>query len=258
MIYYINCKDKEKISKALKLCGNSADIYSCRILCLIESYKDYDGMISLWIQYDQNNYPTAVIIKYGSDITLSFGENADIDEIREFIALVGASSVLSRIKLFDGSESGIIMRLAGKKTDNRRNNNPDVDFSPDLSAVHKLLRVCSGKGFQCPSYEDFILDTSHKLRHGCAECCAVMSGDELLSYAMTAAMTDKSAIIGAVCTRPEYRGNGYGSVCVTYLIDRLGNKEIFIMREREENESFYKKLGFENCGEFYIYRPSDL
>ncbi len=257
MIYYIDCKDKEKISRALKLCGDSADIYSCRILCLIESYKDYDGLISLWIQYGENNYPTAVLIKYCGDMTAVLGENADVDEIREFIALVGASSVLSEEKLFDGSESGIIMRLAGKSSDNYRSNNPDVDFSPDLSAVHKLLTVCSSKSFECPLYEDFILDTSHKLRHGCAECCAVMSGDELLSYAMTAAMTDKSAVIGAVCTRPGYRENGYGSVCVTSLIDRLGNREIFIMREIKENESFYKGLGFENCGEFYIYRPSD-
>lgn len=258
MIYYIDCKDKEKIGKALGLCSDSADICSCRISCLIKSYGDYDGFISLWIQYNENNFPTAVIIKYGGDVTVSLGENANFDEIREFIALVGMSSVLSMKKMFGGSESGVIMKSGDRIFGDCCNNNPNVVFSPELSSVHKLLRVCGSNSFECPPYEEFILDTSHKLRHDCAYCCAVMSGNEVISYAMTVAVTDESAIIGAVCTHPELRKRGYGSLCVSSLISRLGNREVFIMRAWEENEGFYRKLGFENCGEFYIYRPSNL
>ncbi len=258
MIYYTDCKDKGKIIEALNLCNGLNGVCHCRISSLMNSYGDYEGLVSLWIQCDKNNYPTAVIIKYGGDMTVSIGENADTCEIGEFIMLVGAASVLSERKLFDSSERGIIMQLAKKKVVDNCNNNLAVNFSPNLSAVYKLLESCNGKGFESPSYEDFILDTSHKIRHSCAECCAIECDNTVISYAMTAAVTDESAVIGAVCTQPKYRGQGYGSVCVRSLIDRLGNRKILIMRASGENESFYKGLGFENCGEFYIYRQSDM
>lgn len=254
MINFIDCKDKEKIKKALNSCCDSENIFSCRILCLVNSYGDYNELISIWIQYDENNHSTAVIIKYGGDMTVSLGEKADIIEIREFIALVGSTSVLSEKELFYGSESGVIMKLCERNSCNYQSSDLSVDFSPDLSEVHELLHICNSESFECPSYEDFILDTSHKLRHNCAYCCSVISCEKIVSYAMTSAMTDKSAVIGAVCTRQEYRGNGYGTLCVNSLISRLLEREIFLMRAMGENESFYKNLGFKNYGKFYIYR----
>ncbi len=255
MIYYADCGDKEKISVISALCSECADICSCRILFLINGYGNYSGLISLWVQYDKENVPAAVLVKYGGDMTVWLGENADVDEIAEFVNIVGASSVLSVGKLFENSECGFVMKLEREKIIDCRIGNCTADFSPDLSSVHKLLEMCGGKGFESPSYEDFILDTSHNLRHSCADCCAVMSGDTLVSYAMTTAMTDNSAIIGAVCTHPEYRKLGYGSLSISLLINRLGKRNIFIMTAGKENEFFYKRLGFCNYGEFYIYRP---
>lgn len=250
MICYTSCDDKIHMPMIAALC-NMGGICACRIQCLIESYGRYENLLQLWVQYDGVNNPTAAAAKYGADMTVLLTDKADIAEIREFVGAVCAASVTSERQIFDGSESGIVMRLYGKSYWQYPGKGISIDFSPELNAVHKLLEQCRGESFVCPSYEDFILDTSHKLRHGCACCCAVIHDGIPISYAMTAAMTDSSAIIGAVCTHPDFRKQGYGSLCVGSLIEKLDGREILLMRANGENEKFYQKLGFENSGKFY-------
>ena len=246
MICFVSPKDTGILKSVGELCSG---VCGCRILCLLESYGRYDNLVELWMQYNDAGEKTAVLLKYSGDMTVSVSDNADISELREFISAVGAVSVQSEIPLTKDFSEAVIMLLKSRR---------DFDIKifaeqhPLPEAVYSLMKQCSGEGFSIPLYEDFLLDFSHRMRHGTALCRAVMHDKTAVSFAMTTALSESSAVIGSVCTLTEYRHSGIGTACVNSLIDGLGDRNVYVVRHPQKNEQFYRKMGFENHGTLYI------
>ena len=232
------------------------NIYSCRIECLLRSYGLKYDFCAFHIQTDINGNVTSAAAKYYSDMTVCLTENSDTDELSEFIMFSGFSSLLCSKALPFGvpSESGIIMELKRDVPEKILSEGMKHTFSPDLKAVWELLKSCEDKDFAVPQYEDFLLDMSHKLRHGTAHCAAVCKGEKIVSAAMTVSESESCALIGAVATDKSFRRMGIGSSCVSELCRGLKDKKIFIMRDQNKNESFYSGLGFENKEKYYLYK----
>ncbi len=249
MIYYADKNEKKHISAIKALCSESS-VTACRIKSLYESYGQY-GLAQFWVQYDSDGKAVSTLSRYGGDMTIYLTENSDTEELKDFITVVGAASVTSEKLIYESSKSGVIMRLTDRKKLKFCNTDTEYEFAPSLPEVYRLLKQCKGDGFAVPEYEDFLLDTSHRLRHSTALCCAVVRNNEPLAFAMTAALSEKTAVIGAVCTHPDHRRTGLGAECVSKLIQQLNGREILIMREQNRNEQFYNSLGFENEGKFY-------
>lgn len=232
------------------------NIYACRISCLLKSYGLNYDFASFHIQTDDSGNVTAAFGKYYSDMTLCLTENSDTGELSEFISFSGFSSLLcgKTLPIVNTYESGTVMELKVSATEQILPQGTVFDFSPPLKDLWTLLKSCEGEDFAVPEYEDFLIDTSHKLRHDTAHCIAAKSGKQFISAAMTVAESDYCAVIGAVATDKNFRKCGSGSACVAELCGRLRNKTVFIMRDENKNEKFYASLGFENTGKFYIYR----
>ncbi|MBQ8132885.1 MAG: GNAT family N-acetyltransferase [Clostridia bacterium] len=248
MIYYADKNEKKHISALKALCSESS-VTACRIKSLYESYGQY-GLAQFWVQYDSDGKAVSALSRYGGDMTVYLTENSDMEELKDFITVVGAASVTSEKPVYERSKSSVIMRLTDREKLKWYSTDISFDFTPSLSEIYRLLKQCEGDGFAVPEYEDFLLDTSHRLRHGTALCCAVVKNGKPLAFAMTA-LSDNTAVIGAVCTHPDYRRTGLGAECVSKLIQQLNGREILIMREQNRNEQFYNSLGFENEGKFY-------
>lgn len=61
--------------------------------------------------------------------------------------------------------------------------------------------------------------------------------------------------IGRLCVLPEYRGKGYADFLVRMLLDKafqMGASEVYV-DARLSAVGFYKKIGFEECGEIKNY-----
>ncbi len=245
MIFYI---DSGKIEDLLKLvCAEN--IYTCKIACLLESYGLQYDFAEFWIQYE-NDMPVTAISKFYGDMTVYATAQTDFDELKEFLEMTGFTSVLCEKEIFKDSYSGIIMEKISANTD------VTAEINPDLNEVYRLLESCKSDKFEVPGCEDFILDMSHKIRHNTALCVGIREGEKLIATAMTVAQSKTCAIIGAVATDKNYRHSGYGSQCVNALCHLLNGRKIFIMRDESENECFYKSMGFENKGKFYIKKMS--
>ncbi len=254
MIAYIDSHDGNSLKSVEKLCS-AGGVCACRIMCLINSYSVYDGLLQLWLQYDGSMAPTSVILKYAADMTVLASNGTDISELKEFILAVGAASISSEIEIFEGSREDVIMRLGEKKQIDKNDSENTFVFDNEvfLSEAYMLLKSCETEKFICPSEADFMLDTSHKIRHDQAHCCELMIKEKPAAFVMTAALTDECAVIGAVCTDPRYRNKGFGSTCIRRLIELLGSRDIYIVRAVLEHEAFYRSLGFENTGKYYTY-----
>lgn len=57
----------------------------------------------------------------------------------------------------------------------------------------------------------------------------------------------------SVSTVPEFRRMGYGSALVSAMICDIKGK-VYLMRDKNKNEKFYKKLGFENISYWRMYK----
>lgn len=253
MISYV---DKTCLLQLQDFLAEQKDIYSCRTACLIKSYGLNYDFLSFHIQCDKTGAVTAAVGKYYSDMTVSLTKKSDFDELSEFISFSGASSILCAkpLPMRSSTETGMIMELKHAVSGKPLPQSMNFCTSPDLRAVWELLKSCEGSGFAVPEYEDFLLDMSHKLRHDTAHCIAVMWGEKTVSAAMTVAESDNCAVIGAVASDKGLRRSGLGSACMTALCSELKDKKIFIMRELNANESFYKGLGFENTEKFYLHK----
>ena len=245
MIYYI---DNTRLSDLQTLIYEK-NIYACKIACLLESYGLKYDFAEFWIQYE-NDMPVTAISKFYGDMTVYATDKTDFDELKEFFMITGFSSVLCEKEIFPDSYSGIVMEKISENADVK------AEVNPNLSEVYRLLESCKSDNFEVPSYKDFILDMSHKIRHETALCVGVREGEKLVATAMTVAQSETCAIIGAVATDKNYRKWGYGSQCVKALCHLLNGRKIFIMRDESENECFYKSMGFENKGKFYIKKMS--
>ena len=243
MIFYI---DSGKIDGLLKLIY-AENIYACKIACLLESYGLQYNFAEFWVQYE-NDMPVTAVSKFYGDMTVYTTAQTDFDELKEFLVITGFTSVLCEKEIFPDSYSGIVMEKVSENLEEK------AEVNPNLNEVYRLLESCKSNTFEVPEYEDFILDMSHKIRHETALCVGIREGEKLVATAMTVAQSKACAVIGAVATDTNYRHSGYGSQCVNALCSLLNGRKIFIMRDESENESFYKSMGFENKGKFYIKR----
>lgn len=248
MIYFV---DEGRFTDLKNFCTMQS-IYSCRIMCLAESYGLKFDFVQFWLQYDENNSVTSAISKYDNAVTVQTSENSDIPELTKFLEIIGFGSILSDINFFSNRKvtDGIVMELVNPQR--KDVSNAEVIINPDLNEIYKLLTECQSEKFIVPKYEDFLLDISHKIRHNTALCVAVRNSGKLISSAMTVAQSKNTAVIGAVATVPQFRKCGFGGIAVMSLAEMLENRKIFIMRNKDENENFYKSLGFENKEKFII------
>ena len=235
-----------------------SDIFACRIACLLKSYGTGYDFADFFLQLDGSGTPTAAAAKYYSDMTVYISDACELQELCEFIGMISPASLLCPESIFRSDDRAladdylrndcVIMKrfLASACV-----TADSIISDPPLSKVWALLKSCENDGLSVPSYEDFLPDMSHKLRHGTASVRAYEKGGELAGAAMTVSQSAGCAVIGAVAVPKQFRRMGIGSACVNSLcagLSEQGISDIFIMREPDRNEAFYTSLGFENTG----------
>ena len=75
----------------------------------------------------------------------------------------------------------------------------------------------------------------------------------MVSSGIFSSIWENDAILSSVKTVPEYRNLGYGSVLVSEMMCDIKGT-VYLMREKNKNEQFYKKLGFENIGTWRMFK----
>ncbi len=146
---------------------------------------------------------------------------------------------------------GTVMRL-DKPAD-------EVAFAdtPPLTAAYELLSLVFGEGL--PAFEDWYVDTSHRLRHKCGRMAGATVGDTLAGVAMTTAEGDSAGLIGGVATHPAYRGQGIAHRLVMALASALQNegKQVWLSPKNDYAHALYSRWGFVPAGEWSELRWKD-
>lgn len=222
------------------------DIYYVRIMSMLFAYGTAYDFAVFYKQVNDDGVITAIISRLDRDMTISY-KNCDFDELIEFIEVIGYSSCLC--DGIDGYsrayDEGVIMSTAKKHEITLKN--VFIDEFP------KLMDIYNFNDFDSADFEAWYVDASYRIRHGSARAYSLNVDGEIASSAIFSSIFNDDAILTSVQTAPEYRNKGYGSALVSAMVCDIKGK-VYLMRESDKNEAFYKKLCFENTGIWRMYK----
>lgn len=238
----------EKVNDISELSGfYRDDLFYVRIMSLAKAYGfSYDFAV-FYRQLDSDNRITAIISKLDFDFTLCFNENADTNEISEFISVLGYSTLLCDASFNHTAPytQGVIM-VSDKKVE-------IPAARAEIDKYPKLMELFNFVDYDTADFESWYVDISHRIRHGCARAYTLNINGVIIASGIFSSIYNNDAVLSAVRTSEEYRGLGYGSALVSEMSGDIKGK-IYLMREKELNEQFYKRLGFKNNGNWRMYK----
>ncbi len=254
MIYVLSDNKKCYIEEYIK---NNNTLFSIKIYSRYKNYIDKD-IYDIWVQVI-NDSATALISKSDGYMIVDVLQSADLEEIFEFVNIIGYSEILCdyNIDIFDNSKIniGYVMKYSyNNKIDNYIIKTNDITFNlNEYKEAYEVLNSCKDDNFKIPSYEDFILDMSYKVRKNVAEVLTIKFKNTPIATASMIYSCSYGAVIGAVAVKKEYQNLGYGKIIVSKLIQNILDKQIkniYLQCNTERNKKFYNKLNFIECEKF--------
>ena len=201
---------------------------SIRMASFLDAYGPDQPFVRFWRTEDG-----AISVVDGA-ATVLVSRN-DPEEVRAFLSLVGANSVLSDRLLFDRQRPLCVVR---KPICGHAAALPD----PDYKAAYRLLL----DAFDLPRWQDWYVDACHRVRHG----TAILAQEE--HGVLFAARRGSQLLLTGIAVDPAHRRQGIAS----RLLDALCTSdvtEIYAIVDSDEAKSFFTRNGYAPCGEVYWY-----
>lgn len=216
----------------------NGEVISAYIQCLKTAFANSVLQPDFWQQTDKSGKICGIIARHGTRAYIADNGIANIDEVKEFISLIGFSEIFCTSKL--AKKLGET-EYADFCVMHRRQSGTALPFTNDirlLSLYDKLFCEKSAK-MPTPEFEAFATDVSHRLRHNAAVAVCEPNGAAL------AFKSEKCAIINGITVKAEYRKNGIGSSMLQKLCTMLQG-DIFLCCTHD-NITFYQNNGFSLC-----------
>lgn len=228
------------------------DVFGTRIKAYLNVYGNNMTTALFYVQ-EIDGVVTAVIGKVFFDITLCCREDADFEEIAEFLSFTGYKSLLceksAREKMNLPIDSfGYVMKFLKPQREIRLKDglvkSGEADF--EFKKVYSLLKECE---FELGEYGEWLSDIALRNKKGVSKTLCVQDNGNVVSTASALFTTDDAVYLGAVATSPLYRGRGSAGDLVLMLCDE--GKRVNILC-KEHRVGFYESLGFIKDGEWSL------
>lgn len=224
----------------------SRDIFTVKILSLLYSYGTKYNFATFYKQVIDGK-TTAILSRLDNDFTLSVIDDFDDAELIHFFCVAGYNTILCSDEFEFGAKysQGAIMSC-DKKHDS-------VMTGATLDEYPKLMDLFNFVDYENQDFKSWYVDISHRVRHNTAKAYTLNVSDSIISSGILSSIIDGYSILTGVRTDEEFRHMGYGSCLVNNICSDV-NGAVYIMREQNANEEFYLKLGFNNIGNWRIYK----
>ncbi len=222
------------------------DIYSIRVLSLLESYGTKYHFATFYRQIIDGKI-TAILSRLDNDITLALDDGFDNAEFVRFFCITGHGAILCDPAFEFGAkyDEGMIMACNNKRD--------SVMAGVEIDEYPKLMDLFNFVDYGSQDFKAWYVDISHRVRHNTAKAYTLNFDGNIISSGILSSIYDGYGVLTAVRTADNFRCMGYGGHLVSYICSDV-KKSVYIMREMDINEEFYTKLGFENIGVWRMYR----
>ncbi len=229
-------------------CYGGKDIFSVRVLSLALAYGFDYPFAKFYRQINDDMIVTAIISVLDGDTTVSHLPEFDNEELADFFSFCGYLTLLSNEKFALSSDFSQGVVMASDKKFQLDCDYTDINDYPRLSELYNFV------DYGGVDFNSWYVDISHRIRHNAAKAAAIVDeSGEIVSSAVFASVYNGNAILTAVRTDPQMRRKGCGGSLVSSMCGSVGGT-VYLMREADKNESFYKRLGFENIGYWRMYK----
>lgn len=175
----------------------------------------------------------AVLMVHGAGALLC-GEVSDLEEIKTFLYMSGAATLLSA-QSAQGAQKRISMRRRGKA---------ETYLLPAEICTAPSLWHLSQSGLFDADPQAYYADVCRRVNRGAALIYTCEHGGTVYATAGAYAVTKHAAYLSGVATQEAYRRKGCASALVTALCTALSPREIYLIC-KPPLAAFYKRLGFE-------------
>ena len=259
MIRYLETLSDRQREELLSFCEK--DVFGVKALGPVLSYGTEFPFVSAWEQRDEDEVLTAFLSKVYGTICLTMTPEANRKELLSFLPFAGFSALFAPISLFeegmDGAEPGCVMTLEYGKNCKARTSREEgltLSFDDAYKDFYEALS-CSNPGYLTGTYEDFLTDFSHRVRHQTAHFVLLRKDGKPAATAAVLVETPNRLFLGGVSTLPEYRGRHYASTCIQALCERFPEHKVFLCC-RPEKQVFYERLGFQKTDDYLEWNSS--
>lgn len=210
--------------------------------CLKKAFEGSSLAPDIWVQRVSGRW-TSVISRWGGRLYVS-ADNADFDELKEFISVIGFSEIFcdknTALSLgFSPDKEFSVLYKRCEKTE-------EPGDIPSLSGLYEALKMGEDGDISLPPFEDFAADVSHRLRHGGGAAIVEDYGGAL------GFCSDTGGIINGISVKKEIRGQGFGKKMLNRLCSAIGG-DIYVATS-DNTAKFYIKNGFSAFGTAVIIR----
>lgn len=247
--------ENKHIKSVSDFCGDG--LIGTKIACFLDVYGTDASFFKCWY-CEYEGAITSVIAKFEDSILLLCQENADKEEVIGFCQMLGYSSLMCYEKTaeFLGltdcilRQAYIINRVCG---DFEAENLGEENYR----SAYRLICENIPDSFDDTkeAYLSFLSDFTYRKRRSRARMKGITENGLLLSTAMTAAETDKAALMSGVACDKNTRKAGLGKRTVLGLAKELlnENKKVHIIALNESAEGFYEHIGFNKDNKIAFY-----
>ena len=224
-----------------------------RILCLAAAY----GLSRPFIRFWSGEADAFISLLDGQAVVVPSRTSEGREELMTFLTMqpeiraVRSTAAFARFLtqrqpgIWFGIKTGEVMTPSGPLSLPDRS----VESLPPRE-LYPLLQ----SGFQegLPPFESWYPDVSHRLRHGLCRVVGIRENGIPAASAMTVAEWTGGALIGAVTTRPDCRGRGLASSCVSALASDLlaEHRRVLLSPKNDYARRLYAHLGFVPFGDW--------
>ena len=233
----------------IKFCER--DVFGTRISCLYSCYStDYD-FVKFWVQIDENGKIISAISRVDGDATLCT-KGTNTEELCDFLNIVGFRTLQCEKKTakklgMKPSIDGYVVQYVGNYS-NTAEINCDSIFRP--KEIYDIIK--SAKLVGVGDYLPWLSDTTFRMNRGKTTCLTASIDNETVACAMKLFVTDTAVLLGAVATKPNFRGRGLAGALVTSLAKSEPNKRVELLCKNDSIVNFYKSIGFQITDEWSI------
>lgn len=224
-------ENKEEAELLEEFCEDS---FGINILSMLKAYPPELDICRYWIQIT-GDYMTAAVCSYEGEVVISTTLKADFEELREFLDALGYSNILCQARDVVSLEMfacgcGQVLRKDMADSQNDAYEKPET--ASDYEEVYKLLDI---KG----EFDPWFTDICRRINCGTADMRVIRKDGRIVATASLLHIAGDKAVLGAVATDKEYRGQGLA----TSLVNSFGGYTVYL-RCLPTLNSFYERMGY--------------
>ncbi len=244
-------ENEKEIRLVRAFCSNG--YFGARINTAIAAYGTDDRFVRTW--YEEKDGRLLAVLQVTEDAaTVRCAEGTDYDSLSALLLFAGAKTVVGERahveKLpFAIQAKGVLMCCEKCTAESVFAQSVD---SEQLNLLFRVLAADRPRAFTRRYYADWYTDMSHRVRHGLSACFGVFEKGELVACASVLYSNAQYGCIGAVSTRTECRGRGFGTDCtVAAAMYVFANGQIPCVACADDGiEKWYQSMGFAVCGQW--------